>query len=379
MRPLVLYAGWVVAAFFLGVGVGGYAFAPVLVASWKAAEAKQASSAPSGVGTPRLSLVPFPAPAATPTPAATSKPGAQVAASTQEPPLSASDLPNVAFDRLPPNKRTLAVRLLNEIRQPCGCGQSIARCAKADLQCPSIQRTVEALMEAIHQGRRRDEILADVEAASKSSEAATDGEAQTPKAGTIYHVPLGQAPTQGPAHAPLTVVVFSDFECNYCAQASAQIQTVVQAYGQDKVRIAFRHLPLPFHPNALAAAIASLAAHRQGKFWPYHALLFQHQDKLTSADLLRYAHDLKLDIPAFQKDILDPALQQQVQADMKLASELGVPGTPSFFVNGYALGENESLLDAAKRAFAKAEELRKRGVSPESLYAEIIKNGRTKP
>lgn len=126
----------------------------------------------------------------------------------------------------------------------------------------------------------------------------------------------------------------------------------------------------------MPAAIASMAAHRQGKFWEYHDKLFANQEKLTAADFLRYAKELNLNVEQFQKDLKDPAVAKAVQEDLKLSTKLNVPGTPSFYINGYPVGEQDSPLDVANRALKDAEAAIKRGIKPENVYNELIKQGK---
>jgi len=107
----------------------------------------------------------------------------------------------------------------------------------------------------------------------------------------------------------------------------------LDVYG-DKVRIAWKNHPLPFHPNAMPAAMASMAAHEQGKFWDYHDKLFANQQKMSRDDLLRYAKELKLDVAKFTKDMDSGKYKAQIEADTNEANTLGASGTPAFFVNG---------------------------------------------
>ncbi|MDH5639143.1 MAG: thioredoxin domain-containing protein, partial [Nitrospinota bacterium] len=73
-------------------------------------------------------------------------------------------------------------------------------------------------------------------------------------------------PLKGNPNGKITIVEFSDFQCPYCAQSVHTINQVQKKYG-DKVRIAYKHFPLSNHASARAAAKASLAAEKQGKFW----------------------------------------------------------------------------------------------------------------
>ncbi len=138
---------------------------------------------------------------------------------------------------------------------------------------------------------------------------------------------------RGPARAPVTIVVFSDFECPFCQRTEATMRALADQYGT-RVRVAWKNHPLPMHASARAAAKASLAAGEQGKFWEYHDALFAHQDALDQASLERYAGDLGLDVARFRRVMADASTEAAVAADDAEALRLGVTGTPTFFVNG---------------------------------------------
>ena len=107
----------------------------------------------------------------------------------------------------------------------------------------------------------------------------------------------------------MTMVVFSDFQCPYCARATPAVKEHRDAYPND-VRIVWKHLPLPFHPNAMPAALAAEAAREQGgapKFWAMHDKLFANQAALSEATYEQYARELGLDQARFKKDLADPA------------------------------------------------------------------------
>lgn len=101
------------------------------------------------------------------------------------------------------------------------------------------------------------------------------------------------------------------------------------------LKIVFKQQPLPFHKDARPAAKASLAAHKQGKFWEYHDVLFENMKKLKQEDLEGYAKGLKLNMKKFKKDMADASLEEQVKRDQALAAKIGARGTPTSFVNGY--------------------------------------------
>jgi len=146
----------------------------------------------------------------------------------------------------------------------------------------------------------------------------------------------GDGPAKGPKNAPITIVEFSEFQCSYCARASSTLKQLQVQYG-DKLRIVFRHFPLPSHKEAAKASEAALCASEQQKFWEMHDGLFANQSRLQLSDLRQRAADLALDLERFN-DCLDSGRHaQNVQADVVAGSRYGVSGTPAFFINGRSL------------------------------------------
>jgi protein-disulfide isomerase len=137
----------------------------------------------------------------------------------------------------------------------------------------------------------------------------------------------------GAPDAKITLVIFSDFQCPFCARAAEVTKQVREKY-KDNIRLVFRHLPLPNHPAAKPAAQAALAAHVQGKFWPFHDLLFANQGKLDATSLESYAKEVGLLLPEFRKDASSEDLAKQLTTDMVMASTVAVNGTPTMFING---------------------------------------------
>jgi protein-disulfide isomerase len=144
---------------------------------------------------------------------------------------------------------------------------------------------------------------------------------------------LAGAPVRGPENAKVTVVVYSDFQCPFCAKGATRIHELEKMYG-DKVRFAFKHLPLPFHPDAKLAAAAAIAAQRQGKFWELHDRLFANQRELDREGLVSQAKAIGLNVSQFEGDLEDPEVIAQVERDQAEAKRFGINGTPTFFVNG---------------------------------------------
>lgn len=143
-------------------------------------------------------------------------------------------------------------------------------------------------------------------------------------------------PVLGSANAPVQIVEFSDFQCPFCKRVEPTLKAVKDKYG-DKVDIVYMDFPLPMHNHALDAAKAGRCAEEQGKFWPFHDAMFADQSKLAPADLKSIAKTLGLDTAKFD-DCFDKAKYEAgVRADMNQGKQLGIDGTPAFFVNGRML------------------------------------------
>jgi protein-disulfide isomerase len=140
----------------------------------------------------------------------------------------------------------------------------------------------------------------------------------------------------GGEDAPIQIVMFSDYECPFCGRAETVVDQVMETYG-DKVRLYFRDYPLPFHANATPAAEAANCAAAQDKFWEYHAKLFANQRALGAEDLKRYAGEIGLDQAKFDTCVDERTFQAAVAKDLKDGADVGVDGTPAFFINGRML------------------------------------------
>jgi len=149
----------------------------------------------------------------------------------------------------------------------------------------------------------------------------------------VHKIELGDAPIRGSESAKITIVEWADFQCPFCVRVNPTLEQIRKEYG-DKVRVAFKHLPLSMHSKARAAHQASEAAHRQGKFWEMHDRIFAKPKDLSPETYLRYANEMGLDIDQYNSDLSSSSVRKVVDDDLALAGKLGVSGTPSFFING---------------------------------------------
>ena len=143
-------------------------------------------------------------------------------------------------------------------------------------------------------------------------------------------------PSKGPAHAPVTIVEFSSFQCVFCRQALATLEEVLEKYPDD-VRLVFRNFAIGGHQRAYPAAEAALCAEEQERFWPYHDMLFANPRALEDEDLLRYAEELGLDTERFEQCVAAGEYRDQVETESREARSMGISGTPAFLINGLLL------------------------------------------
>jgi len=164
----------------------------------------------------------------------------------------------------------------------------------------------------------------------------------------------GEEPQIGARDAVVTIIAFTDYECGFCARAEAPLHAAQGAFGDD-VRILYKHMPMPRHPGALPAARLAWAAHRQGRFFDLHPLLFDAQGDVE--EMFAAARRIGLDMARLQADVLDEAAESALAADFLAGSRAGVTGTPTFFVNGHryvGVRDREAWLEVLEYELAEA-------------------------
>lgn len=160
---------------------------------------------------------------------------------------------------------------------------------------------------------------------------------------------------RGPDDAPVTVVLYGDFECPYCARSADLLATLRDEF-DDTLREVYRHYPLVrTHPHAQLAAEASEAAAAQGAFWPYHDALIAHHDALSRERIEAIAADLGLDVEQLRKQLDAHTFAGRVRADFRSGIQSGVDATPALFVNGTRY-EGRLRLDPLREAVHAARE-----------------------
>jgi predicted DsbA family dithiol-disulfide isomerase len=171
-------------------------------------------------------------------------------------------------------------------------------------------------------------------------------ESKTP--GGLWLVDLAAAHRLGPANAPVQIVVYSDFQCPFCRQLAPVLERLHDRFPKETM-IVYRHYPLDAHPRAFPAAVASECAAEQGKFWEYHDKLFADDGDLGDAALLETAKSLGLDAERFRKCLGTEPPRKAVEANLREAHALGLPGAPIVFLNGRRFEGQPTSGNLAKR------------------------------
>lgn len=152
----------------------------------------------------------------------------------------------------------------------------------------------------------------------------------------VQVISVDDDPSQGDKSAPVTVVVFTDFQCPSCAAMHPIVEESLKPYA-NRVRLVLRDFPLAMHPEARKAAEAASAANAQGKFFEYINVLFKNQSALDVASLKKYASDLGLDRTRFDAALDSGQYAMEVSRDLQDGEAYGVDATPTIFINGVRL------------------------------------------
>ncbi|MCA9599169.1 MAG: thioredoxin domain-containing protein, partial [Myxococcales bacterium] len=201
---------------------------------------------------------------------------------------------------------------------------------------------------------------------------------------TVWKVPLDKSPVLGPPTALVTIVEFSDFECPFCRRVQSTVDEVMDRY-KGKVRLVFKHNPLPFHKGALPAALVSIEARTERGdkgFWDAAKALYAEQTPMTDEQLLDVAKRLKLNGFRVKQVLAKETHKKVVEADQDLATDLEARGVPHFFINGRRLSGAQPIERFAKlidEEIAKAEDLVKKGTPKARIYATLMKDAKGPP
>ncbi len=154
---------------------------------------------------------------------------------------------------------------------------------------------------------------------------------------------------KGDKQAPVSIVLYGDYESDACAKADHVIQELFEDY-KGKVRYNFRHFPLTqIHQKAQKAAEAAVGAVQEGKFWEMHEILFQKKRGLGTITLKEYAREVGVVNKKFLESLVNSTYSWEVRADLLDGLEKGVRDVPAVFLNGEKF-EGKPTHDALKKA-----------------------------
>ena len=229
------------------------------------------------------------------------------------------DLPGVDSDDLSDREKGAWWQLVTQLYAPCAeQAVSIQQCVKEERACRACKPAAQLLAQKLHEGLSP----ADAQAAY----AARFGPNKKPAE------PL-DSPARGPADAPVSIVVWSDFQCPACRFAMPLLDAALEKFS-GKVRLVHKFYPLRMHNFAEGAARAAIAAKNQGKYWEMERLLFEHQSALADSDLEKYARELGLDMGRWHADLRSPKTDAVLARDRGDADVAGLAGTPFIIING---------------------------------------------
>jgi protein-disulfide isomerase len=190
-------------------------------------------------------------------------------------------------------------------------------------------------------------------------------------------------PIWGKSGAPVTIVEISDFECPFCSRVGPTMKQIKETYGPDKVRIVWKHQPLPFHKNArpaheAAATVMGLAG--SDAFWKFHDSAFANQKDLTPENFEKWAVAAGVDLAKFKEAYAAKKFASKVDDDMKMAKTVGATGTPAFRINGVTVSGAQPFDKFKEVIDAQLEEAKKltaSGVKALDVYVQLTNKNQT--
>ncbi len=282
-------------------------------------------------------------------------------AESQGPVTDFSKVKEVDWSGLSESQKKVGLKVMNENGCNCGCKMTIAVCRERDSSCRRSLIFARTILDALHEGKPENEAVRVLKAKSD-----TFVEAKLPDdAGVVYRIDSGKSPMRGPKEAPVSIIEFSDFQCPYCAGLESTLDQVLKAFPKE-VNLIYKQFPLNIHQYARQAAVASMAAHQQGKFWQLHDKMFQNFTAISEENIKKWAKEVGLNMGDFEKSMQSGALETMVQKDLADGAAARVLGTPTLFING------KRVQDRSFEAFKKTimEELAAARTAPKPVPAK---------
>lgn len=190
-------------------------------------------------------------------------------------------------------------------------------------------------------------------------------------------------PQWGKPNAPVTIVEISDFQCPFCSRVGPTLKQLKEKYGPDKIRVVWKHNPLPFHKNARPAHEAAQTVFALGgsdAFWKFHDSAFANQQALTDENYEKWAKEAGVDPAKFKAAYASKKYAAKVDEDMAMAKKVGATGTPAFRINGVTLSGAQPIdkfSEVIDQQLAEAKKLVAGGTKPGDVYVSLTNKNQT--
>jgi protein-disulfide isomerase len=227
--------------------------------------------------------------------------------------------PGIDLGKLDEFERRVFYRVVNREPSACGKGHSLIYSLKHDSACRASFYAVRYVAHLVDSGFTDSEIGEKLEKRFR-----------TPR---VPHIDVSAAPSKGAASGRVSVVEFVDYECPHCKHAQTLMRQLVDEYPND-LKVYFKHYPLSSHTNARLAAEGAVAAHKQGKFWPFNEKIWAISENLTPAGMEKAAKEGGLDVKRWRLDLDAEDVKARVDQDKSEGNDLGINATPSIYING---------------------------------------------
>ncbi len=254
---------------------------------------------------------------------------AQPAVADAPPITDPAAIKEVDFAGLSDAQKKIALKVMNTKGCNCGCKMTIATCRLRDSSCRRSLIFARTVVDALREGKKESEV---VQVLDQKSATFVEARIQD-DTGVVYNIDVSHNPVRGPKDSPVTIVEFSDFQCPFCAGLQDAIDKVLKAFPKE-THLVYKQFPLNIHPYARQAALASLAAHSQGKFWEMHDKLFRNFSAISEDNIHKWAKEIGLNMAEFEKAVQTGQHEAMVQKDMADGAAAKVLGTPTVFING---------------------------------------------
>ena len=229
-------------------------------------------------------------------------------------------MPGTGVEQLAEGAQRALGQLMSEGPCPCDPKQTLLQCIQGQ-SCPAATSLAAFGVKKYQEGLGTDQVAEAI--INKFVEEFTPP----------VEFDLSKTPYKGDDKALITIVEFADFECPHCALMADMMKDLIKRR-PGLVKVYFKQFPLPFHKLAPLASRATLAAHKQGSFWPMHDLIFSQQGKLSETSFVEFAEQLGLNMMLFRGDFSSDEVVKQVEAEHAEGVKAGLQGTPTLYFNG---------------------------------------------